>query len=508
MSKVISHSISPSAQIRPPVVAVLGHVDHGKTSLLDAIAKTNVAAREHGGITQSIGAFMVDCSKLLVHGKEKHETTNNEPITNSYITFIDTPGHEAFAKMRARGANASDLVILVVAANDGVMPQTKESLAHITVAKLPYIVALTKSDLPSANLEKVKQQLIKEGVKFEDVGGDIPVVSVSSKTGKGIAELLDLILLVAQMHNVVLGPNGQFEAVIIEAERDRRRGTVATVIVRNGTLSVGDEIVAENIPGKVRALITDKGESVKKVLPGHPVAILGFSDVPLIGAAVFKKTESSSALPTATKPTEEKSLAVESIQKASETKRLVLLIKTDTQGSLEAVLQSLPKEEVKVILAASGQITEADVLLAKASNGIIVGFNTHPSPSVAKLAEVEGVLIKTYKIIYELLDELKEVLEISKEGKPQELILGRAKILAVFPYEGKKVAGCKVLEGRMAKGDKVRVEREDALLGEARIVSIRRGKEDIGKAEMPLECGILLSTPLDFDTGDVILSVR
>lgn len=506
MDKTNAKSSSEQSVLRPPVVAVLGHVDHGKTTLLDAIRKTNIAAREHGGITQAIGAFMVDCSELLVHGKAKHKTTLNEPITNNYITFIDTPGHVAFARMRGRGVSAADIAILVVSADDGVMPQTKESIAHIKEANVPIIVVITKSDLAAANAERVKQQLVKEGIALEGYGGDVPVVLVSSKTGKGISDLLEVIILVSQMARVSGDPKGLSEGVIIEAKRDRRKGVLVTIITKTGTLSVGDEVIAESVGGKVRALFTDAGQSVKEVPPGSPVEVLGFTDIPQIGAKVIHKNEAR--LPGRQKEAVKYAGAAETLRKDSENVRLGVILKADTQGSLEAIVQNISQEDVKLILSATGDPTEADVLLAKASHAIVVGFNTSPSPSVVKLAETEGVIIKTYKLIYELLSELAEAIALFKGGKPQEFILGKAKILAIFPYERKKVAGCKVIEGRIAKGDKVRVEREEQVLGEARIASLRVGKEDVGKVDKPAECGILLSTSLDFDTSDMILSVR
>lgn len=463
---------------RPPVVAVLGHVDHGKTTLLDTIRKSNVASREHGGITQAIGAF-----------------------THNGITFIDTPGHEAFTKMRSRGASAADVAILVVASDDGVMPQTKEAIAHIKEAKVPFVVALTKTDVEGANLEKVKQQLLKEGVSLEGFGGDVPVASVSAKTGKGIPELLEVILLVWQMaQDQGKKEDNIFKGVIIEAKKDRRKGVLVTVIIKNGILTVGDEIVAEAVSGKVRALLTDTGESVKEARSGMPVEILGFSDAPPVGAYVVNKKEAQEVNLTA-KPQGE-------APKPSEGNKLALILKTDTQGSLEAILHSLPLEDVVLLLAQTGDPTEGDVLLAKGSNAIIVGFNTAVPGSVAKLAETEGVIIKSYKLIYELLGELGEVISLTKLGKAQAFALGKAVVLAVFPYDKKQVAGSKVLEGRVAKGDKVQIERDGQLIGEARIVSLRQGKDDVGKVETGAECGILISIALDFEPADMILSVR
>lgn len=476
-------TILPS-HTRPPVVAVLGHVDHGKTSLLDAIRKTDIAAREHGGITQSIGAF-----------------------THNNITFIDTPGHEAFTKMRSRGVTAADIAILVVASDDGVMPQTKESIAHIKAANIPFVVALTKTDLPASNPEKVKQQLVKEGVSLEGLGGDVPVVLVSSKKGKGISDLLEVIALVAQMARVGGNVHSTFEAVIIEAKRDRRKGVLVSLIVRNGTLSVGDEVRAEQHIGRVRAMLDDTGKNVSLATPGMPVEILGFSDVPIIGARVIKAKD--------TKPVPSHGTAApiahdvaNSAQSETQSRRLRVILKANTQGLLEAIGESIPKDEVTILAAASGDPTEADILLAKASDAIVIGFNVKVSGSVAKLAQTEGVIINTYTLIYKLIEELAEVIALFKEGKKQEIILGKAEVLAVFPYEKKKVAGCKVVEGKVAKGDRVRIIRNGEVLGESSVASLRVGKEDIGKVGRGSECGILLTSTLDFAPADVILSVR
>ncbi|MBI2036544.1 translation initiation factor IF-2 [Candidatus Microgenomates bacterium] len=465
--------------IKTPVVAILGHVDHGKTSLLDAIAKTNVAIREHGGITQGIGAFTV--------------------VSNSHsITFIDTPGHEAFAKMRSRGASAADIAVLVVAADDGVMPQTKESIAHIKQAKIPLAVAVTKIDLPGANIEKVKQQLVKEGLTLEGAGGDIPVVPVSSKTGKGLANLLEMIILLSQMANINSSKTAEFEGVIIESKLDRKKGALATVIVKNGTLHVGEEIVAEEVLGKVRALLNDRGENVKEASCGQPAEILGFASVPPVGAKVMGKGKSPqlSHLPQV------------KTQQSAEGRRLGIILKAENQGVLEAISESLPQDDINIIFSSTGDPTQADILLAKSTSAIVVGFNSAVSQSVSKLAETEGVLVKTYRLIYELIKELKEAAELFQEGKAPEIVSGKAKILAIFPFDKKKVAGCKVLEGRLSKGDKVKVLRGEDILGEARIVSIRKGKEEVNKAETAAECGILLSAQLDFEPADMILSVR
>lgn len=473
---------------RSPVVAVLGHVDHGKTSLLDAIRKSNVATREHGGITQAIGAYQI---------------TTNTKDGQKTITFIDTPGHEAFAKMRGRGVNASDIVLLVVASDDGIKPQTKESIAHIKDSKLPFIVVLTKADLPTANPDRVKQQLMGEGILLEGLGGDTPVISVSSKTGAGIQELLDLILLLAEVHGVSGSVDNPLEGVVIEAKKDSRKGVSATVIIRKGKIAVGEEIVADNTKGKVRALFTDTGASIKEAVIGMPIEVMGFEDVPTVGSSVTAKENAKTALTTPSQ-----TAVARAFPSAVEVRKLPLIIKTDTQGSLEAISQSLPMDDVEVLTATTGEPTEADVLLAAPSNALIIGFNVKPGNSVSRLAENEGVLIKTYKLIYELLEELSEVIALYKEGKEQEVVLGMCEVVALFPFDKKMVAGSKVLEGRIVRGDKVKIERDGQTIGEARVSSLRVGKQDIGKVEEGSECGVLLSSNLDIQPHDVILSVR
>lgn len=474
----------------PPVVAVLGHVDHGKTTLLDAIRKSDIAGREHGGITQKIGASSIE----VLHDGQKRR-----------ITFIDTPGHEAFSKMRGRGAQAADIGILVVSAVDGVMPQTKESIKLLQKEAVPFIVALTKADLEDKNLERVKQQLVREQVLLEGYGGDVPVIEVSARTGLHLKELLDLILLVYEVQfqegERHIGSSSEaLKAIVIESKLDPKVGSRATVVVKEGMLRVKDEVSAEDIQGKVRALMNDLGQIVSSATVGDAVEVLGFTGVPAVGTIVTSKKEFLSV----EKPVErKKSLDLAALLRG-ETHSLAVLLCTDTLGSLEAILASLPTG-IKIIEAKTGEISEADVLLAKSVGGIILTFNTRIKPDVAKFALLEKVLVKNYTIIYELLDEVTQVME-GKMLAAAEQIFGTASLLASFPFEKTLVMGIKVLDGRVAKGDKIRLIRGEHVVGETTIVSLRQGKNPLSKIEKGSEAGVITSPLLDFRVGDVIIS--
>lgn len=464
---------------RPPIVAILGHVDHGKTTLLDKIRKTRVAQKEAGGITQSIGAYQVDFK-----GKK--------------ITFIDTPGHVAFSKMRARGAQVTDLVVLVVAANDGVMPQTIESLEHIRAAQVRFLVAINKIDLTGADPEKVKKQLADNGVKLEGHGGDVVAVPVSAKTGEGIKELMEMILLLAEMEEIKADPAGKLEAVVIESKKDKR-GSVGTVIVRNGTLKIADKIAVERVFAKVRGLIDEKGKPVKKAEPGKPVEVLGFDQVPPVGAKIVWVEKLSSEPPVSLSSRPEKISAEE--------KKLKLILKADTLGSLEAVRGSLG-DEVFLIHAGVGEVIVSDIFLAKTTGAEVAGFRVKASPTILKLAETERVVVKTYKIIYELLDYLEErVLKILEPTIDQE-VLGKAKIIAEFTRVEDRIAGCQVLEGKIRKKDKIQLERNGQILGEAKIVSMKHEKERIQEAKRGTEFGAVFTPLLDFKIGDMVISLK
>lgn len=484
----------------PPVVAVLGHVDHGKTTLLDAIRKTSIAEKEHGGITQKIAASSIE----IIHEGEKR-----------LITFIDTPGHEAFSKMRSRGTQAADIGLLIISSTDGVMPQTKESIKLLLEAKIPFIVVLTKVDLADKITEKIKQQLSKERIILEGLGGDVPIIEVSSKTGENIKELLELILLVYDLNNHLWKErleNSLSKAIVIESRLDPKIGPRATIVIKNGMLKIKDEIVCEThkgneiISGRIRALINAKGQHLQSATIGDAIEVLGFEKVPPVGTLIFKKTE---IIP------EEKPIVIPSVSQKKELEIsqnflseniLSIILCADTLGSLEAIVNSLPKK-VAIILKKTGEVSPSDILLAKSANAIILGFNIKISNDILNLAKNEKVLLKNYHIIYELIDEIAEVVK-GKNLVIEEEILGKAKILASFPYEKTKVLGIKVLEGRIARGDRVRIKHDEKILGESAITSVRQGKSVISKVEKNGECGILISPFLDFTIGDMLISHR
>ncbi|MDO8583102.1 MAG: GTP-binding protein [bacterium] len=510
-----SKSVNP--QSFPPVVAVLGHVDHGKTSLLDAIRKTNIAGGEHGGITQGIGASSVE---IVVEGVKKR------------ITFIDTPGHEAFTHMRGRGTQAADIGLLVVSSVDGVMPQTEESIDILKKAGIPFIVVLTKSDVPDKNEEKVKGQLVKKEVLLEGYGGDVPVISVSSKTNTNIKELLELISLVFDMKQKPVLDN-KLKGIVIESQLDQKSGPRATVVIKSGVLTVRDEIECDGIRARVRTIINDKGQHLDKATIGEAVEVLGFEKVPSVGGMVTKKGELvvdgvlSKVIPLASAPLQsalsgrppsfatpssapvpfhsgqEAMPMPEDFLNATEVPTLSIVLCADNEGSLEAIVRSLPPE-INIALKKTGDITTTDILLAKSINAIVLGFNVRIKPEIVKFAAQEKVLARNYKIIYELIDEIKDVLE-GKQLAMVEEIYGRAKILASFPFEKTKVLGIKVLEGRVARGDKARLIRKEEIVGESTINSVRSGKNVVSKIEEGQEGGIIISPSLDFTIGDVLV---
>ena len=482
----------------PPVVAVLGHVDHGKTSLLDAIRKTTIAQREHGGITQGIGASNIE---IIAEGVRKR------------ITFIDTPGHEAFAQMRGRGTQAADIGLLVVSSVDGVMPQTRESIEILKKAGIPFIVVLTKADVPDRNEEKVKGQLVKEEVLLEGYGGDVPYISVSAKANINIKELLELIILVFEMKKKPVSDN-KFRGIVIESRLDQKTGPRATVVVKGGVLSVRDEIESDGIEARVRTLVNNKGEHLKKITIGEAVEVLGFEKVPAVGSIVTRKGEATKdfsievstpapVIAPAFRSGQEAMPMPEDFLNATEVPTLSIVLCADNEGSLEAIVRSLPSE-INIALKKTGEVTTTDILLAKSINAIVLGFNAKIRPEIAKFALQEKVLAKNYKIIYELIDEIKDVLE-GKQLAMVEEIYGRAKVLASFPFEKTKVLGIKVLEGRVARGDKIRLIRKDEIIGESTINSVRTGKNVVSKIEEGQEGGVILSPFLDFTIGDMLI---
>lgn len=462
----------------PPVVAVLGHVDHGKTTLLDTIRKTSIAAREQGGITQKIGASSIELD---------HEGIKRK------ITFIDTPGHEAFSSMRGRGAQAADIGLLVVSAVDGVMPQTVESINLLKASKAPFIVVITKTDSPQKNVQKAIQGLVKEGVMLEGYGGDVPYIEVSARESTNIKELLDLILLVFDVNPPEDKGSKNFAGVVIESKLDERSGPLATVVVKSGTLNVRDEIESVGSTGRVRAMIDSSGKQQKVGSVGDAIEILGFEKVPSVGSLIYKKGQ--------TQPLEEEESRLG--RRMSEDAALSLIIAADTQGSLEAIVASIP-ERINLIDLKTGDITSADILEAKSTGSFVLGFNIKVRPDAQRLAETEKVLVKTYKIIYEMLEEINDALE-GKELSMQEQVYGLAKILATFPFEKTKVLGISVTDGRVAKGDRVRLVRGEESIGESHIESVRQGKDSVSKVEKGQEAGIVIKPLLDFEIGDVVI---
>jgi len=488
---------------RPPVVTVMGHVDHGKTSLLDAIRHTNITAREAGGITQHIGASVVE-----------HE--------GKKIIFLDTPGHEAFTEMRARGAKVTDVAVLVVAADDGVMPQTVEAMNHAKAAGVPIIVAINKIDKPGAKPKRVKQQLAEIGLLPEEWGGDTVVVEVSAKTGEGLDELLEMIVLVAELQELKADPTRRARGYIIESEMDKGRGPVATAIIKSGVLRVGDVVLTDTTWGKVRAMFDGRGRQVKKAGPSTPVELVGLEELPRAGDSFLAVDDEKVAKQvTEKRKLERRTQELESIRRvtfdellkkeAEEDKReLKLIVKSDVQGSLEAILQALNKidgGEVKleVIHSGVGAIIESDVMLAKASKAKILGFNVRPDVNARNVAESEKVEIRTYRIIYDLLDDVKDMLKGLVKPKLEEVFLGRAEVRATFhvPSVG-TVAGCYVSNGKVTRQAKVRLVRDGKVVYEGRVASLKRFKDDVSEVTQGYECGIGLDRFQDIKPGDII----
>jgi translation initiation factor IF-2 len=483
--------------VRPPVVTVMGHVDHGKTTLLDVIRKTNVTAREAGAITQHIGAY-----QALVDGRK--------------ITFIDTPGHEAFTVMRARGAQATDIVILVVAADDGVMPQTVEAVDHAKAAKVPIVVAINKIDKPDANPERVKQQLADLGLVIEEWGGDTVCVPISAKQGQGIQDLLENLFLVADILELKADPNSAAEGVVIEAELDKTRGPLATLLVQKGTLKRGDVVVAGGAWGKIKAMFDDQGKQAHEAEPATPVEVLGLNEVAKAGdlfAVLSDEHEARNIVEKQKYPRPHPTLSLSTLSSQiseGQIKELNVVLKTDVDGSIEPIKASVEKlgterTKARVIHAASGGITESDVLLASASKGIIIGFNTPASPGARQLADVEGVSIQYYDVIYRLIEDMDKTLKGMMEPTYAEVLSGRAEVRAVFP-RGKvgKVAGIYVTEGKVSRDARVKILRQNKVLGESQVASLKRFKEDASEVSAGLECGLGIEGTLDFQIGDVI----
>jgi len=450
---------------RQPIVVVLGHVDHGKTSLLDALRETSVVKSEAGGITQSIGAS-------VVRG----------------ICFIDTPGHAAFSKMRSRGSKLADIALLILDSSDGVKPQTKEAIALINETKIPFIVVCTKTDLPAASVDVALAELEKIGILFEGRGGQTPYVGISAKKKEGLSELLDLINLLADVNNIESDNDGDLEAVVIETTREKG-GNMVSVVVRNGKLEVGKEIYAENSKGKIKSLFDDKNRPVKVVLSGEPARILGFETLPPVGAII---TDQKIGM------WKEESVNKKQIDKT----KIPLYLKANNAGSLEALVASIPSEFV-VIDASVGDVIESDVMNAKANKALIFVFESKVPANVKNLAEMDKVKVERFDIIYKLLERLDEIV---KSGLTE--IVGKAEIVTSFPFDNKKIAGSKVILGRIEKAGDIRLMRGEKELGKVKILSIKKQKQEVPGASQGEECGILFVPQLDFQSGDAIVSVN
>jgi len=491
---------------RPPVITIMGHVDHGKTSLLDAIRQSNVIATEAGAITQHIGAYQVE-------------------VNSRKITFLDTPGHEAFTTMRARGAQATDIAVLVVAADDGVMPQTVEAVDHARAAGVPIVVAINKIDKPDSNPDKVKQQLSDLGLVIEEWGGDVVCVPISAKKKQGIDELLENLLLVADMLELKAEHDCPAEGVVIEARLDKTRGPVATLLIQKGTLKPGDSLVIGNTSGRVKAMFNELGKHLKKAEPATPVEVLGLNAVPLAGdpfKVVSNEREARTLLEKDRDtqqriPAHAKTLGLSDLStqiSAGKIKELNIILKTDVQGSIEPIRDSLEqlgdeKVKVRVIHSGSGSITESDVLLALASKGIIIGFNSRPEPGAQRLAETESISIRYYNVIYELVKDVDKALKGMLEPTYTEVIEGQAEVLALFDAGKKgKVAGVSVKEGKLRRDSLARVIRKGEPIHESRVSSLRRFKEDVKEVATGFECGIRIEGFTDFQVGDIIQSYR
>lgn len=486
---------------RPPVVTIMGHVDHGKTSLLDTIRETNVTAREAGGITQHIGAY-----QIRVQGKK--------------ITFLDTPGHEAFTAMRARGAQVTDIAVLVVAADDGVMPQTIEAINHAKSAEVPIIVAINKMDKPDANPDHVKQQLAEHGLIPEEWGGDVIMVPVSAKKKMGIDDLLESILLVAEVLELKANPNRAATGVVIEGQLDKGRGPVVTVLIQQGTMRIGDGLLAGTAYGRVRAMNNEKGDAVKKAEPSTPVEILGLSEVPTAGELIYVMDEKDA------RSIAEKRIAKYKLEEQNrkqkvtlddlfnqiregELKNLNIIIKADVQGSVEALRQSfenIKHDEVRVdvVHAGVGAIAESDIMLASAVNALIIGFNVRPDANIRRIAETEQVDMRTYRVIYDAIDDVKMAMQGMLAPKFKEVVLGRAEVRQVIPTPKVIVAGSYVTEGKITNSADLRLIRDGIVIHEGKINSLRRFKDDVKEVAEGYECGISIESYRDVKEGDVL----
>jgi len=500
--RLIGDEDPKALQSRPPVVTMLGHVDHGKTTLLDAIRETNVAEGEVGGITQRIAAYQV------VHN-------------DRLITFQDTPGHEAFTAMRARGAQGADIAVLVVAADDGVMPQTREALAHARAARVPVLVALNKIDRSSANLVKVKHELSDVGLVPDDWEGDTIVVPVSAKMGEGIEDLLEAIILIADSIEIMANPSGKVIGTVIEAELNKLKGIMAVLLVQNGTLKVGDVVIVGTTCGRIRAMFDYQGNQIEQATPSTPVSVLGLSDVPMAGElfSVVESERSARAIVTQRKlraqeaQVQPRTMSLDQIFQAfqaGETKELRLVIKADAQGSVEPITSSLEELsagdiKVNVLHAATGNINENDIMLAAASDAIVIGFNVVADQATRRVAENEGVNIRIYDIIYRLTEDIEKALKGMLEPEIRQVVLGRAEVREIYriPRIG-HIAGCMVLAGELRRNANIRVLRGEEVVFDGQVASLKHEKDDIREIREGFECGVGLNGFDKFETGDIL----
>ena len=497
--------VEENLEKRPPIVTIMGHVDHGKTSLLDAIRKAKVTDTEAGGITQHIGAYTV--------------TLNGEKIT-----FLDTPGHEAFTAMRARGAQVTDIVILVVAADDGIMPQTKEAISHCKAANVPMIVAINKIDRPGANVDRVKQELTEHGLVSEDWGGDTICVPVSAKTGENLDSLLEMILLTAEMQELTADPNRKSKGTVIEAKLDKGRGAVASLLIQNGTLHVGDSILVGSTYGRIRAMFDDMGKKIKSAGPSIPVEVLGLSEVPAAGDRfVVVKDEKTARNMAEIRKDKIKTESHQASHRVSledlysqiqegKVKELSIIVKADVQGSVEAIRQSLEKlstddVKVRVIHGAVGAITETDITLAAASNALMIGFNVRPDSNAVAMAEKDGVDIKTYRIIYDAIEDVKSAMIGMLDPEYKEVINGKAEVRMTYKISNVgTIAGCYVTDGKIVRNSEVRVIRDGIVIFESVLASLKRFKDDAKEVNKGYECGLSVERFNDLKEGDIIES--
>ena len=490
---------------RPPIVTIMGHVDHGKTSLLDAIRHAKVTASEAGGITQHIGAYTVS-------------------LNGEKITFLDTPGHEAFTAMRARGAQVTDIVILVVAADDGIMPQTKEAINHCKAADVPMIVAINKIDRPGANVDRVKQELTEHGLVSEDWGGDTICVPVSAKTGENLESLLEMVLLTAEMQELTADPNRKAKGTVIEAKLDKGRGSVASLLIQNGTLNVGDSILVGSTYGRIRAMFDDRGKKIKSAGPSIPVEILGLSEVPAAGDRFIVCKDEKTARNMA--DLRKQKIKADSHQASNrvsledlysqiqegKVKELAIVVKADVQGSVEAIRQSLEKlstddVKVRVIHGAVGAITETDVTLAAASNALVIGFNVRPDGNATVQAEKENIEIKTYRIIYDAIEDVKSAMIGMLEPEYKEVVNGKAEVRMTYKISNVgTIAGCYVTDGKIVRNSEIRVIRDGIVIFESTLASLKRFKDDAKEVAKGYECGLSVEKFNDLKEGDVIES--